>query len=455
MSGMPLFQALLLLASVAALMAATQTRLVHPFLAIVVVATAFGLAAGFSTAFVGKAFGAGFSQSLYAPGLVIVASGFVGGLAESTGASGWLRAQAQRWRWIGATWTAALGGLIAGIAASPSAAFALLTPLLRATGGGAAPGRNAAPMATALAISASHGLVLFSPVPIAAAAILDAAWGRVVLFGLPLAVVLAVVGAAWARWFSRAAAVPQSATPEPPAAGAATSNGWSAAVLLVATIVPLLLLMVQSLGDIPSEPLGGGTARETVIGVGRPLVLLWVGLGIMVIGTWRLSGKRLADASWNTRILGNAAGILLTVGAAGGLQRLCQETGMAELLGERLVGWHVSGFIALLIPFLIAATIKTLQGSSLVAAIAAAGIVQPLLIPLGLGDANAKALATLAIGAGAMTVSHINDDFFWLVSVSTGIRPLRALGTLTVGTLVQGVVAVAVLVMLAALGAGV
>ncbi len=454
MSGMPLFQALLLLASVAALMAATQARLVHPFLAIVVVATAFGLAAGFSTAFVGKAFGAGFSQSLSSPGLVIVAAGLIAGLAESTGASGWLVAQAQRWRWIGSTWVAALGGLIAGIAASPSTAFALLTPLLRATGGGAAPGRNAAPMATALAISASHGLVLFSPVPIAAASILDAAWGRVVLFGLPLAVVLVVVGAAWARWFSRAAAVPQSATPESPAAGPATPNGWSAAVLLVATIVPLLLLMVQSLGDIPSEPLGGGTAREAVIGVGRPLVLLLAGLGIMVIGTWQFSGKRLADAAWTTRVLGNVAGILLTVGAAGGLQRLCQETGMAELLGERLVGWHVSGFIALLIPFLIAATIKTLQGSSLVAAITAAGIVQPLLIPLGLGDDNAKALAALAIGAGAMTVSHINDDFFWLVSVSTGVRPLRTLGALTVGTLVQGVVAVAALVVLAALCTG-
>ena len=76
---------------------------------------------------------------------------------------------------------------------------------------------------------------------------------------------------------------------------------------------------------------------------------------------------------------------------------------------------------------------------------------QPLLIPLGLGDENGKALAALAVGAGAMTVSHINDDFFWLVSVSSGVRPLRALGALTAGTLMQGVAAVAVLLILAAL----
>jgi GntP family gluconate:H+ symporter len=105
----------------------------------------------------------------------------------------------------------------------------------------------------------------------------------------------------------------------------------------------------------------------------------------------------------------------------------------------------------LLMAFLIAATIKTLQGSSLVAAITAAGIVQPLLLPLGLGGDNAKALAALAVGAGAMTASHINDEFFWLVSVGGGLRPLRALGALTGGTLVQGIVAVALLCVLGAL----
>ncbi len=94
------------------------------------------------------------------------------------------------------------------------------------------------------------------------------------------------------------------------------------------------------------------------------------------------AGRLIADDAWSTRVLGSIAGILLTVGAAGGLQRLCQETGMAELLGEHVSNWHLSGAGALLVVFLVAATVKTLQGSSLVAAITAAGIVQPLLIPL-------------------------------------------------------------------------
>src|SRR5262249_59110191 len=98
-----------------------------------------------------------------------------------------------------------------------------------------------------------------------------------------------------------------------------------------------------------------------------------------------------------------------------GLQRLCQETGMAELLGEHVSAWHLSGASGLLMIFLVAATIKTLQGSSLVAAITAAGIAQPLLIPLGLDPANARALAALAVGAGAMSVSPHHADPFLLL----------------------------------------
>jgi GntP family gluconate:H+ symporter len=450
MSGMPFLQAFVLLASVVVLIVATRSWRLHPFLAIAAVASAFGLTAGFTTGFVGKAFGAGFSQAIYSPGLVIVAAGFVAGLAESTAGSVWLTAIIDRWRWLGPTRLAAFLGLIAGIAASPMAAFALLTPLLRSIAGGTAPKREATMVAPALAISASHGFILSSPVPIAAAAILDAAWGRVALFGLPLAVLLVAFGAAWARWLSVAGTAAQPSMEERPLL-LETRSRWPAIVLLAATAIPLLMLTVASLGDIPSEPLGGGPAREMILGFGRPLFLFLIAAGIMIVGLWQGSAKLLADSSWTGRILGNVSGVLLTVGAAGGLQRLCQETGMAELLGERLLGWHVAGLGGLLVPFVIAALIKTLQGSSLVAAITTAGMVQPILGPLGISDENGRALATLAIGAGAMTVSHVNDEYFWLVSASAGLRPLRGLALVTVGTLLQGLVAVAALLILAVL----
>ena len=447
MSGMPFFDALILLASVAIIIVAAQGRWLHPFLAIVVVGTAFGLAAGFSIGFVGKTFGTGFSQAIYSPGLVIVAAAFVAGFADNTAAHPWLTAKVGCWRWLGATRLAALLGLIAGIGSSPTSAFALLTPFLRAIGAGSARNREATTIAPALAISASHGLLLVSPVPIAAASILDAAWGRVALVGLPLALLLSAFGAAWARWLSATKTETKPSAAQPPPIPEQRS-GWSAIVLAAATTIPLLMLMFQSLGDIPTEPLGGGPARELVFGVGRPLVLLLASLGIMVVGLGRVSIKLLADSTWTARVLGNVAGVLLIVGAAGGLQRLCQETGMAELLGERLLAWHAGGFGGILIPFLIAAVVKTLQGSSLVAAITAAGMVQPILVPLGIGDESGKALATLAIGAGAMTVSHLNDEYFWLATWSGGFSPLRGVMLFTAGTLLQGAIALAALLLL-------
>src|SRR5580658_5599430 len=65
---MPLFEALILVASIAVLVIATQSRRLHPFLALVVVATAFGLVCGFSVSQIGKTFGNGFGQAAYTPG---------------------------------------------------------------------------------------------------------------------------------------------------------------------------------------------------------------------------------------------------------------------------------------------------------------------------------------------------------------------------------------------------
>jgi len=453
MYGMPLSQALVFLVAVIVIIGATQWRHFHPFIVITVVAAVFGFIAGFPTSFLGKLFGTGFSEMFYSPGLVIVAAAFIASVAESTPASDRLIAAIdgcrRRWPWLGYNRIAAVLGLIAGIGASPAAAFALLTPALP-TLGGTAQNRQGPTISLALAISASHGLLWLTPVPIAAAAIIGVQWSRVALFGLPLAVFVVAFGALFTRWslpFTASLEVP--ATAPQPMTGQRRSG--SAIGLVLAMGVPLLLLMVQSLGDMPSEPLGGGPAREFVIGIGRPLILFLAGVGIMVISNPRTGSSLLADVAWTTRVIANVSSILLVVCAAGGLQTLCQETGMAEMFADRLLGWHVDVFGSVLVAFLISAAIKTLQGSSLVAAITAAGMMQPMLAPPGPDGANAKALAALAVGAGAMTISHVNDEYFWLVTNSAGLPPLRGLTAFSAGTLLQGLIAATILLLLSVL----
>ena len=98
-------------------------------------------------------------------------------------------------------------------------------------------------------------------------------------------------------------------------------------------------------------------------------------------------------------------------------------------------------FLFFLLPFVIAAGIKTAQGSSTVSIITTAGLMAPLLTPLGLDSETAKALVVVAIGGGAMVVSHANDSFFWVVTQFSNMSPETGYKLQTLGTLVQGTVA--------------
>src|SRR6516165_12701650 len=119
MYGMPLSQALAFAMSVVVLLAATEWRRFNPFLIIVVIASAFGLIAGFPTAQLAGVFGSGFSAMIYSPGLVIVAAAVIAGLAGGTGASDRLKVLVKRRRWLSPRWAMSFLGLIAGIGSSP------------------------------------------------------------------------------------------------------------------------------------------------------------------------------------------------------------------------------------------------------------------------------------------------------------------------------------------------
>jgi GntP family gluconate:H+ symporter len=227
---------------VLAIIAAIRARF-HPFFVLIVVATAFGLIAGLSVGPIGKAFGNGFSDALYSPGLVIVGMALVAGIAERAVAAGNLAAVTSRLGLNGG-WVQAAVGLIAGIGASPAAALALLTPLLPSAE--AKPSRERDATCLTLAISAGHGLIYLSPVPVAAAAILGASWQHVALFGAPVALICAAIGIGWVRLVA-APHIPIQPTISDPSGTKAKPDGKAAALLLAACFIPLLMLMTQSI----------------------------------------------------------------------------------------------------------------------------------------------------------------------------------------------------------------
>lgn len=449
-----LFRALVLFAAVILIITATQRRRAHPFIAILAAASAFAWAAGLRIPVIGRVFGVGFVAMVYMPGLVIVAAALVANLAARTGALSWLMRMVEGSPRPRRNWLTAGLGLLSGLGASPSAAFALVSPLLQPLGGKTQATRRSATVALTLALSASHGLAPLSPVTIAAVTIIGADWHRTALFGPLLALLLAAFAAVFARRSPAAASETDAPDQQPVPLQdpvAARPSGGAAIALLLAAVIPLLMLMVQSLADIPSEPLGGYPGLEFLVAIGQPLMLVLVAVGIVIVGAPRQSVALLGDARWTGGVLADVSVIVLIVCAAGSFQALCAETGMAQAFGERLLGWQTGTQLGLLLPFVIAAVIKVLQGSSLVAAITAAGMVQPLLAPLGLAGGNGKVLAALAVGIGAMTCSHLNDGYFWLATTTAGMPPLRGVATISLGTLLQGVIALAVLLLAALL----
>jgi GntP family gluconate:H+ symporter len=379
---------LLLPVAVVAIVLAIQRLRLPAFLAIMIVVVAYGLCADMTWQSIGKAFGLGFAAAMEQTGLLVVAGSLVGTLLLK--------------RPLDAT-GAVLMGMLGGLGGSAAGALALLQPAGRA-------------VALALTLLVVHALVEPSPLAVAAMSVLKADLWTMLALGGPVA--LLVVFVLWLR------------TRRSDPSGEAPSWRW------LAIVVPLALLIAQSFAQMPAEPLGKGGARELYTGISRPLILAVLAMALAVLLSRRWQPQALADMSW--------APLLLTVGAAGGLARVFDETGMAELLAEHALDPR----LGLLCPFLAAAIVKTMQGNSLSAVLTASGMVEPMLPALGLDSGTGRALAAAATAAGSIALVHVNDPLFWIAASMGKLSPLRALGLITVGS---GAVAVTALIALMAL----
>lgn len=438
---MSLQQAAFFLLAILLVLAATARGRVMPLIALIVGAAGFGAAAGMSTSFFAKSFGLGFAQAVNGLGLVVLAAALIAAIADAAGGTAFLRETARGWRSRSLPLTGI--GAVAGLGSTPAAAFAVLTPLLRALGGGS----PRASLALGFSLSATHGLLVPAPVMLATTTILAADWRLGLAYGLPAALISLAVGLGIARASTSDAPAPADFTAT--IRGTALHAPRRAALALIVVSVGLAaLLITQSLGDIASEPLGGGSNREFLLALGRPPVLLLAGVALMLLVSWHREEDGFSETGWAGRGLIHAAGLILLIGAAGGLSKIAQDTGMPEMNAERLLGWQPAGALVLALPFALALVMKLLQGSSLVAAITAAGMMMELVGPLGLGDANGRALAALAIGAGAMSGAHLTDGLFWLVAQMGRLSPAATVARFSLGTLAQGLAALMALIVL-------
>ena len=180
-----------------------------------------------------------------------------------------------------------------------------------------------------------------------------------------------------------------------------------------------------------------GIVKDLLSFLGTPIIALAVGTIFAVI---QLSNAGKMDQFYNlTNDTLKTVGPILFVTAAGGvLGKVIASSDMVNYITQHATVLQAMGIF---FPFVLSAILKSAQGSSTVALTTTAGIVAPLLPLLGLDSPVRTCLACMAIGAGAMTVSHANDSFFWVVTNFGAMTPEQGYKTQTINTLVLGVAA--------------
>jgi len=426
---------LIFLAAIAFIIFMTARMNVNAFLVLLAASFGVGLLSGMGPLTVISTVTGGFGGILGYIGIVIIAGTIIGTILEKSNAT--LSMANAVLTVVGKTKTAlamSLTGAVVSISVFCDSGFVILSSLNKSLAR-----RAKLPMATmAVALGsglyATHTFVPPTPGPIAAAGTIGADIGLVILFGLVVSVPTVLAGYLWATLFCPRF---HTETEDAPDIVELPENLPKIFDAFAPIIVPILLITMKSAADFPRHPFGEGGVKLFFDFFGDPTVALLIGvvLAFRLLPAWK--GEYLNG--WVGEGMRNAASIIMITGAGGAFGAVLKATTIGDYLSGSLSQFHLGVFL----PFIIAAALKTAQGSSTVSLITTSALVSPMLAELGLASETGKALAVMAIGAGAMIVSHANDSYFWVVSQFSGLDTRTAYKTHTMASLIMGVTAMA------------
>ena len=419
---------------------------IHPFLSIMGVSLLLALVA-LPLGDIPGTIGAGFSGTFSSLGIVIILGAMIGFFLEKTGAAltmaDWVvRKVGDKHPDIAIL----LMGWIVSIPVFCDSGFVILNPIRKALV--KKTGISAAAMAVALSagLYTSHVFIPPTPGPIAAAQSLGLESNMLLVIGVGVFVSIPVLIAGYL--FSKAIGPKVHSTDDDDAAAksyeelkAEFGQLPGTAISFAPIVVPILLMAIKSIVDMAG--MAGGLATLLKF-LGTPIIALTVGL-LISIGTLFTAGKGGEFRTLTDDTLKTVGPILFVTAAGGVLGKVISNAGIVAYITENAPGLSSVGIF---FPFLIAAILKSAQGSSTVAITTTAGIMGlysaegSLMAALGLTSPMAAALTVMAIGAGAMTVSHANDSYFWVVTNFGGLKAEDGYKTQTLCTLVMGVVAI-------------
>ncbi|MBQ1770875.1 MAG: GntP family permease [Clostridia bacterium] len=421
----------------------------HPFIVLILISLIVGLfwgivdpESGLNPTGVVNQVKSGFGSIMTSIGIVILCGTIIGTILEKTGAA--LTMANAILKLVGQkNSVVAMGamGYVTGIPVFCDSGFVVLSPISRALAQQS--NISLAVMGTALSggLYATHCLVPPTPGPIAMAGTLEADLGLTILVGLCISIPATLVAILYAKKVASKVNIP--ANSEYTLEELQQKYGKLPGTLqsFAPILLPIILIGLASVTDFPSKPFGEGIVYQIIMFLGNPVVALLIGVFLAISLIPKTEKKN--TLAWVTQGVTDSAGILAITCAGSSFGAILKCMPIASSVGSL-----VNSGLGVFIPFIIAMILKLAMGASTVAMITTAGMMAPLLEPMGFTSPLARVIIVLAIGAGSMVASHANDSYFWVVSQFSDMKTEEAYKCQTGMTAVMGITVIIVLFVL-------
>ena len=417
---------LVLLAGIATIVLLTAKWKVHPFFALLIASFVVGLGIQLSFTEIINAVKEGFGNIMRSLGLIIILGTALGVVLEKNGSTGVMANYILKK--IGNRYPAlamSITGFMVGLPVFCDSGFIVLSGLnvsiARKTG------TRVIIMAISMAtgLYAVHCLIPPHPGAAAAAGIIGVSYGKLILLGIGIAIPAMIVGYLYAGYAGKKYPLSEITNEQTDIGPFADRPSTIQAFLPV--IVPVILIALKSFITTDEK-----SVWHFVGYLGEPFVALSIAVLLALTANKTWEGKKINE--WLQDAIEKSGSILVIIGAGGAFGAVLAATNIGKHFSEVLP----LASMGILFPFLLTSVLKTAQGSSTVAIITAASIIQPLLPAMGFIHPDDKLLCVLSMGAGSMMISHANDAYFWVIAKFEKIEMQTMLKVYSVATVLMG-----------------
>ncbi|MFE9119201.1 gluconate:H+ symporter [Streptomyces sp. NPDC007172] len=435
------------LAGIAVIVVLITKFKLHAFLSLTIGSLALGAFAGAPLDKVITSFSAGLGSTVAGVGVLIALGAILGKLlADSGGADqivDTILAKAGKSGGRAMPWAMVAIASIIGLPLFFEVGIVLLIPvvLLVAKRGNYSLMRIGIPALAGLSVM--HGLIPPHPGPLVAIDAIGANLGVTLALGVVVAIPTVIIaGPVFSKYAARWVDIPAPDKMVPSRPSEDLEKRPSFGATIVTVLLPVVLMLAKALVDIVVDDPKNHLQRVTDV-IGSPLIALLAAVLVAIFTLGRAAGFTKERISTTVeKSLAPIAGVLLIVGAGGGFKQTLIDVGVGQMILDFSKDWAIP---SLLLAWLIAVAIRLATGSATVATISAAGLVAPLAADMSTAHA---ALLVLAVGAGSLFFSHVNDAGFWLVKEYFGMSVGQTVKTWSVMETIISVVSLGFVLLL-------